>query len=92
MSIKEEREGKPLWDRLMEHDKKVKKLIDQKFIEKRLHDYEKETEGCTFSPELYTQDFNRQVHDKYQAAGDIYNRNNMWKLQKDMKIDEQRLK
>lgn len=54
-------------------------------------DYEKETEGCTFEPEFYTKQYNDNHSQGIFEVGDIYERQNMWKLHKDMKIDEQRL-
>jgi len=79
---KEQKDIKPHWERLLEHDKKIKHLIDQKFIEKKLVEFEKETEGWTFEPKFYTKDY----HPKTQLNGTIYERTNVWKLQKDIKI------
>ena len=53
---------------------------------------EKELEGCTFEPEFYSKDYRFNQTLNFMAAGDVYDRNNMWRLQKDMKIDEQRFK
>jgi hypothetical protein len=84
----EERTSKPLWDRLIEHDKKVKEIMDQKFIFKKVSEQQKELSGCTFEPRLNTQRYRQ----KEELQGDVYDRNSMWKLHKDMKVDEQRMR
>lgn len=67
-------------------------------------EYEKETEGCTFVPKLNQSSLSEYLlfllsnlildnyQSKAQTQGDIYERSNIWRLQKDIKIDEERIK
>ena len=79
MSAKEERNTKPLWDRLIDHEKIKRKIKDQKFLLKKIKDYEKEAEGCTFEPQLETEDYEFDHSLEYITSGDIYDRNNVWR-------------
>mmetsp|Transcript_16334 Transcript_16334/g.14254 ORF Transcript_16334/g.14254 Transcript_16334/m.14254 type:complete len:95 (+) Transcript_16334:424-708(+) len=92
MSAREERDKKPLWDRLIEHNKKSKLVQDQKYIVKRLKDYRKETEGCTFTPQLNPTDYNMNQTLDYLNIGDVYDRNRTWRRKKEIKIDEERIR
>jgi hypothetical protein len=94
ITAREERDSKPLWDRLLEHNKKVKQSIDNKFIEKRMIEYNKETEGWTFEPEFFSKAyrFNQTQKQSLMDAGDVYDRSSMWTMQKNIKIDEHRFR
>lgn len=66
---------------------KSKVWLTKSFYKNKLKEYQKETEGCTFQPEIYSYDYRNPA---MEGVGDFYERNNMWKLHKDMKVDEQR--
>lgn len=50
VTAREEKDSKPHWDRLIEHNEKVKKMHDQKYLNKKLEEYQQETIGWTFTP------------------------------------------
>ena len=89
LTSKEDRDSKPLWERLIEHSNQVKMDIDQKFIQKKIHEYQVETEGCTFTPRLYTK---KMIQSTSVPKGNIYERCSLWKRNINVKVTEQRTK
>jgi len=68
-------------------------MHDQRFLNNKIKKYKNETKGCTFTPRInYSRDEDFEAPEEQLITSTIYDRQSLWKLKKDMKVDEERTK
>jgi hypothetical protein len=69
--------------------KKLKKSKTKNLLRNKIYEYEKETEGCTFHPQIYA-NTTGYGYTRYQK-GDFFNRAILWKHQKEVRLNQERM-